>query len=1050
MVVFGPQLREATVLSGKLSGSRTLAGQLRRVLLLCSLILLCLSAPAHAQLWSGIIDPSRAVDWNQAGIPGGIPNRTTVCATLDPGATAAQINSAIAACPSGQVVFLNAGTYNLSGAIIIAKSNVTLRGAGPDQTKLVFSSGGGCGNTTAVVCVSGSGQWSGGPDNLTAWTAGYAQGTTVITLASVTNLAVGQVLILDQLDDASDPGTVYVCGTLSCSSEGQAAGGGRGGNHAQMQFAEVKAINTATRQVTISPGLYMPNWRASQSPSAWWANTLAQNVGIENLLLDNRTAGAGSITVFNNAYKSWMKNIASIGGGSRSHVDQQYSSNLVVRDSFFWGASGANLSYGIETWMSGNTLVENNIFQHVTTPLLLGAGAGSVYSYNYATDEYSTNPAWLYPAAMEHDPGTSMNLYEGNIVPSMMQDTIHGTHNFGTYFRNRLSGVDGVQTSQTVPLLLESYSRYANIVGNVLGTSGYHNKYQTNQGGSTTNCNTSIYNMGWGGTVCSAGVGNDAITVNTVMRWGNYDTVTGAPQWNVSEVPSSLSLYGTAVPADHTLPASFYLSATPSFWGTMPWPPIGPDVSGGDIPGVGGHAYLIPAQLCYNNSAKDANGILIFNANICYNTALDTTPPAVSLTAPANGVTVSGTAVTVSASASDNVGVVGVQFKLDGVNLGAEDTVAPYSVSWNTTLAASGTHSLTAVARDAAGNTATAAAVGVTVDNTTPVISTVTASSISSAGALITWATNEAGDSQVDYGPTTAYGSSTPLNASLLTAHAVTLSGLLASTTYHYRVKSHDAAGNLATSADFTLTTLVGAPTITSFTPTSGPVGTNVTISGTNFTGATVVMFNGVSAAPFSVTSATAIQDTVPTGATTGPLSVTTPGGTATSTSVFTVTNTGPDTTPPSVSITAPANGATVSGSVTVSASATDNMGVVGVQFQLDGASLGAEITSVPYTLSWNTAIASNGLHTLAAVARDAAGNTATAAVMSVTVNNVGTTTLPLYFQFDESSGTTATDSSGNSNNGVLFNSPVFAAGRMGNAVSLNGVNQYVQVSSTT
>src|SRR5438093_8014072 len=96
---------------------RTLAGQLRRVLLLCSLLVLCLSTPAHAQLWSGILDPSRAVDWSQAGIPGGIPNQTTVCATLNPGATAAQINSALAACPSGQVVFLNAGTYNLSGPI---------------------------------------------------------------------------------------------------------------------------------------------------------------------------------------------------------------------------------------------------------------------------------------------------------------------------------------------------------------------------------------------------------------------------------------------------------------------------------------------------------------------------------------------------------------------------------------------------------------------------------------------------------------------------------------------------------------------------------------------------------------------------------------------------------------------------------------------------------------------------------------------------------------------------------------------------------------------
>src|SRR5205809_2033485 len=114
---------------------RTLAGPLHRVLLLCSLLVLCLSTPAHAQLWSGIIDPSRAVDWSQAGIPGGIPNRTTICATLNPGATAAQINSALAACPSGQVVFLNAGTYNLSGALSFSgHSNVTLRGAGPDRT----------------------------------------------------------------------------------------------------------------------------------------------------------------------------------------------------------------------------------------------------------------------------------------------------------------------------------------------------------------------------------------------------------------------------------------------------------------------------------------------------------------------------------------------------------------------------------------------------------------------------------------------------------------------------------------------------------------------------------------------------------------------------------------------------------------------------------------------------------------------------------------------------------------------------------------------------
>jgi hypothetical protein len=86
--------------------------------------------------------------------------------------------------------------------------------------------------------------------------------------------------------------------------------------------------------------------------------------------------------------------------------------------------------------------------------------------------------------------------------------------------------------------------------------------------------------------------------------------------------------------------------------------------------------------------------------------------------------------------------------------------------------------------------------------------------------------------------------------------------------------------------------------------------------------------------------------------------------------------------------MTSPAAGAVVSGTISVTASASDNQGVVGVRFRLDGANLGAEDTAAPYTVSWNTTGASDGMHTLTAVARDAAGNTTTSAPRTVSVSN--------------------------------------------------------------
>ncbi|MEK7201553.1 MAG: Ig-like domain-containing protein, partial [Patescibacteria group bacterium] len=95
----------------------------------------------------------------------------------------------------------------------------------------------------------------------------------------------------------------------------------------------------------------------------------------------------------------------------------------------------------------------------------------------------------------------------------------------------------------------------------------------------------------------------------------------------------------------------------------------------------------------------------------------DITSPTTSLTAPTSGSTVSGSSVSVSANASDNIGVSGVQFLLDGANLQTEDTTSPYSITWNTTITTNGSHTITARARDAAGNTTTSSSVTITVNN---------------------------------------------------------------------------------------------------------------------------------------------------------------------------------------------------------------------------------------------------------------------------------------------------------------------------------------------
>ena len=143
--------------------------------------------------------------------------------------------------------------------------------------------------------------------------------------------------------------------------------------------------------------------------------------------------------------------------------------------------------------------------------------------------------------------------------------------------------------------------------------------------------------------------------------------------------------------------------------------------------------------------------------------------------------------------------------------------------------------------------------------------------------------------------------------------------------------------------------------------------------------------------------------------------------------------------TTPTVSINTPASGATVSGIVSVTATASDSAGIASVQFQLDGGNLGAAVTSAPYSTPWNTASATPGAHSLTAIAIDTAGNSATSAAVNVTVADAPATA---------NNGTLAA-TVGTPSTGTLSATPAYTGQTLTFAVVTNPTHGAVTVTNT-
>ncbi|TAK03045.1 MAG: hypothetical protein EPO39_12735 [Candidatus Manganitrophaceae bacterium] len=390
----------------------------------------------------------------------------------------------------------------------------------------------------------------------------------------------------------------------------------------------------------------------------------------------------------------------------------------------------------------------------------------------------------------------------------------------------------------------------------------------------------------------------------------------------------------------------------------------------------------------------------------------DTTPPVLSAMA-AGSITSTGAVITWTTNESATAQVEYGTTTAYGSSSALRSTLLTSHSRTLSSLAPSTLYHYRVISGDAAGNIATSGDNTFTTpaapDTTPPAISGIAAGSITPNSAVVSWTTNEAADTQIQYGATSSYGSSTSLNTTMSTAHSQSLTGLTGATTYHFRVLSKDAAGNLATSGDSTFTTLTPPdttpPTLSGIT-TSSLTFNSVVITWSTDENATTQVEYGTTAAygassPLDTSLLTSHSRTL---SSLNPsttyhfrvISKDAAGNIATSGDNTFTTPAPPDTTPPTLS--AITTGSLTSSSVTVGWT-TNEPADTQVQF--------GTTTAYGSTTSLNSALTtshSQGLTGLSAsttyhyrvLSRDAAGNLATSADNTFTTPAPPDTTPPV------------------------------------------------------
>lgn len=485
-----------------------------------ALLYTCLSSLSAVTLTAELLPVERTAPWQDAGIPGGIPNYSVGVDVTHYGAAGDGITDdtqafkdAIAACPTSTAVYIPDGTYLLSSTLFI-DSSIALRGESRMGTilKMNHSDDG----ITIRNYNNSSGEIS--------LTGGLSEGSTVVTLSTSSlgsSFAPGNIIEIEQDNDPN----VYQIGYKGYESWTD-----------RLTTMMNEVVSVSGNQVTMKHPLLM-EFSTTYNPTIR-AQDRVYRAGVENLKIDrvlDSSTGGQNIYLYA-AIQCWVKDIWSEKTYGH-HVRLSRSLQCEIRGNVLndsWLDAGGQ-GYGISTQDRStlNLVVDNACSGLRHSYVVQAGGSGNVFAYNFSRNPYSSLcEHCIFTDLVAHGSMANHTLFEGNKVVQLFLDNVHGSNPWNTAFRNYATKPD----SGYAGIDLEETSQWCSLIGNVSG-----NMMSTGQA-----------------------IKIAPEVAGTTIVTGNLNGITGVTEWDNNY--------------DTTLPDSLYLSAKPAFFGSKPWPMHGPEM----------------------------------------------------------------------------------------------------------------------------------------------------------------------------------------------------------------------------------------------------------------------------------------------------------------------------------------------------------------------------------------------------------------------------------------------------------------------------------------